>query len=145
MLSDATTITAPQHIQRGFKSREQYLAALNEFAESKSYMEVHDHTVIGWYGSKTAEDYKQRLGLREERRMRKENERRVEDRERRRTLGAVEEVDDGAGGASPDNVGEERSNDLSRVETKKSQKSQKEGRMKRLSRVLMGARRATLA
>ena len=105
-------------------------------------MDVNEHTVLGWYGTKTSEDYKQRLGLREERRRRKESERGLEGGERRRTLAGVEEGNEGVGGVSSENVGGEGGNGLSRVETKK---SQKEGRMRRLGRVLTGGRRTTLA
>lgn len=105
-------------------------------------MDVNEHTVHGWYGTKTSEDYKQRLGLREERRRRKESERRVEAGERRRALVRANEGSEGVGRVSSENGGREGGGELFRVETKK---SQKEGRLRRLSRVLTGGRRATLA
>ncbi len=107
-------------------------------------MEENEHTLVGWYGTKTMDDYKQRMSLREERRKRKELERRLgqRDRERRSTLAETPGCDErlesvGAVSTEGDEVDE-----LSRVETKK---SQKEGRMRRLSRVFTGGRRATVS
>lgn len=103
-------------------------------------METHEHTLHGWYGGKTADEYKARLSLREERRLRKEGERR--EQERRRTLVGVPKDSGHVDGVEPGNAGGNAADEMSRVETKK---SQKEGRMRRLSRVFTGGRRATVA
>jgi len=143
VLSDATTITGPAHTQRGFKSRESYLAALQEFADRKSHMESNERTLVGWYGVKTMDDYKARTSLKEERRKRKDRE--EQERQRRRTLVGMDERDEGlgVGRVIEGNEGaEEEHNELSNVETRT---SQKEGRMRRLSRVFTGGRRPTVA
>lgn len=94
VLSDATTVAAPAHEQRGFGSREEYLAALHEFAESKLYMPAGEHTIYGWYGEKTMDDYKNRPRLRDGRYRRKKNQGKDSDdstTERRRNVAPIPE------------------------------------------------------
>lgn len=95
VLSDATTITAPAHVQRGFKSREAYLAALHEFAESKQYMPVGDHTLYGVYGGETMDARKQRMLAEKEKRRsfkRAMNADSTASKERTRSIPAVTEA-----------------------------------------------------
>lgn len=42
---------------KGFPSREAYLAALNEWAETQKYLPVGDNGVTGFYGATTLEEY----------------------------------------------------------------------------------------
>lgn len=139
VLSDASTTTSPNHVQRGFSSRAAYLAALHEFAESKSYMEG-PHTLKGFYGTKTMDHYKQKPGLMDERRARKAKQHREQERQRRLTLTDVPE----------ENISRE---EVTRVASNGSQKASepgeapkeaKEGRLRRLGKVLTG-RRATIS
>lgn len=67
---------APQPY-RGFPSEAHYLAALNEWAESKKYIQQTDTTLYGFYGETTMEEYASRpkmegLGLRRKWKARKE-------------------------------------------------------------------------
>ena len=141
-LSDATTVTAPTHLQRGFKSQESYLAALNEFADSQLYMQPNEYTLHGWYGTKTTEDYKQQLSLKEERKKQKKEGVKAEEARRRKTLGELPKADDGLRRIRTECCGGTEVNELSAVE---STKSEKEGRLRRLSRVLTGDRRTSFA
>ena len=82
LCSDATTISNPY---RGFASEADYLAALEEWAESKKYLETGTR-LIGFYGPKTMEYYASQPGVeiglkkkwraRKERKAEKQNERR---------------------------------------------------------------------
>ena len=103
-------------------------------------METNEHTLHGWYGTRTADDYKARLSLREERRLRKEGQRR--EQQRRKTLVGVSESVKCVNGVDSGNVGDDLPVE---VPTNETDKSQKEGRMRRLSRVFTGGRRATIA
>ena len=86
------TIAAPSEAPRpykGFPSEAHYLAALNEWAESKKYI-YYDKSLIGFYGQKTMGDYANQaggveLGLRKKWKARKE--RKAEQKmERRNTV-----------------------------------------------------------
>lgn len=65
---------------KGFPSEAAYLRALEEWAEEKKYIQPSDesHTLSGWYGTKTMDDYIEgqdkppELGLRKKWRARKE-------------------------------------------------------------------------
>lgn len=149
VLSDATTITAPVHEQRGFKSREAYLAALNEFAESKLYMPTGDHTLHGWYGTKTMDDYKKRPGLREGRKKRRTSQAGENDdvnKERRTTMAVVPEASDESAGLTRVGDMESAENNTSVVDS-----TEKRGRFRKLTRVFSGSsgsgtdRRATIS
>ncbi|KAK4504926.1 hypothetical protein PRZ48_002889 [Zasmidium cellare] len=63
-LADPTTIT--QHPYRGFPSEAAYLAAFNEWAESKRYVQP-DTNLVGFYGETTMQEYaarpRQEFGL----------------------------------------------------------------------------------
>lgn len=82
VLSSSSTLIPEAHQQRGFKTREAYLAALEEFAEGHLYMTTGDHTLKGFYGDKTMDFYKAKSSPMEDRKRRREQE-------RRRTLPAI--------------------------------------------------------
>ena len=70
------TIAAPT-TYKGFPSEAHYLAALNEWAESKKYVQSTDTTLLGFFGETTLEEYAKRpgvegLGLRKKWKARKE-------------------------------------------------------------------------
>lgn len=75
--SSIATTTTPY---KGFPSEAAYLRALEEWAEEKKYIQPSDesHTLSGWYGTKTMDDYIEgqdkapELGLRKKWRARKE-------------------------------------------------------------------------
>ena len=136
VLSDATTITAPVHEQRGFKSREAYLAALNDFAESKLYMPTGDHTLHGWYGTQTMDDYKNRPGLRDGRKKRRSSQAEGNDnvdKERRPTMAVVPEASDESASVPTVRSTEDAENDAPNAGS-----TEKQGRFRRLSRVFSG-------
>ncbi|KAF2168149.1 hypothetical protein M409DRAFT_53459 [Zasmidium cellare ATCC 36951] len=62
-LADPSTT---QHPYRGFPSEAAYLAAFNEWAESKKYVQ-HDTNLVGFYGETTMQEYaarpRQEFGL----------------------------------------------------------------------------------
>lgn len=75
-MADPSSVPAPY---RGFPSEAQYLAALNQWAESKKYIETTDTALIGFYGATTMEEYASRptqdLGIKKKWRARKEAKR----------------------------------------------------------------------
>lgn len=132
VLSDATTITAPIHEQRGFKSREAYLAALNEFAESKLYMPAGNHTLHGWYGGETMDDCKKRLGVGEKKKTRSKGAKKTHPvgSERRATMAVVPEAsEESAETSTPVQIEGAEDN------TQMADQPQTQGRLRRLSRV----------
>lgn len=132
VMSDATTITAPIHEQRGFKSREAYLAALNEFAESKLYMPAGDHTLHGWYGEKTMDDYKNRPGLRDDRKKKSKRAKSLAklDHESQSTMNIIHEASEGPNQVTTSDQSRD-TNDETVAE-----RTEHQGRLRRLSRVL---------
>lgn len=74
----ASTIIPPATSYRGFPSEADYLAALRAWAEERQYIQL-DTALVGWYGTKTKEDYlsKPGLGLRAKSKARKEEKRRA--------------------------------------------------------------------
>ncbi|KAJ9661399.1 hypothetical protein H2198_001967 [Neophaeococcomyces mojaviensis] len=150
VLSDATTIAAPQNTYRGFPSREAYLAALNDFIESKMYMSTGHQTLKGFYGDETMDDVIRNrpdveFGWQKRRREKKAA------KARRMTVAvgmdSVSEegqrVED-RGNAPMASLTPTGSNDeqMQRTETNSSQKG---GKMRRLTRVFSGGRRATVS
>lgn len=102
---------------RGFPSYEAYLDALRSWTESKMYFET-DHQLRGFYGTKTAEYYMSKPGLRSH----KKNKQ-IKETERRSTIARVptHESDQGAKRAQD---GEER----------------KEGKLREKARSIFGRR-----
>lgn len=86
--TDTTTASRPY---RGFPSEEAYLDALRAWAEERMFLQSGDHSLIGYYGNKTMEEYAkdrppelQGLGLR--RKWKARRERKAGERERAKSL-----------------------------------------------------------
>lgn len=137
VLSDATTITAPIHVQRGFKTREAYLAALNEFAESKSYMPAGNYTLHGWYGGETMGERKTRLGAGREKKKHSKHISKAETvkNERRATMPAVTE---GSENAADVLTTEQVAGQIDSQPRLGSEQTERPSRLKRFSRVFAG-------
>ena len=119
---------------RGFPSREAYLEALEEFAEGKSYADAHDHTLTGFYGTKTMDHYKKKPKPTGDRAARKELAR----------LAKRATVADGMPEGVPEEEGVTRTATAGSSKTvQKADVGPKESRTRRLSRVFTG-RRATV-
>ncbi|EME47129.1 hypothetical protein DOTSEDRAFT_20936 [Dothistroma septosporum NZE10] len=56
-LSLAPTLVETRTTYRGFSSEAAYLAAFNEWAESKRYIQQEDTALIGFYGTTTMEEF----------------------------------------------------------------------------------------
>lgn len=138
VLSDATTITAPIHVQRGFKTREAYLAALDDFAESKLYMPAGDYTLHGWYGGETMNDRKKRLAVGKEKRRSSKHTQNADvtaaTNRRRATIAAIQEATEDPAQASNSEEAGDRENSMPTIECAENSQS----RLRRFSRVLSG-------
>lgn len=136
VLSDATTINAPVHRQRGFQTREAYLAALDDFAESKLYMPAGDRTLYGWYGGETMNDRKDRLRAEREkgRTLKHVHQQDTAAASRRRATIAVpqESAERSANATNSEQVGGGERN------TPTVEGAENGGRLRRFSRVLSG-------
>lgn len=135
VLSDATTINAPIHRQRGFKSRESYLAALEEFAESKLYMPAGDRTLHGWYGEETMNDRKRRLGAGREKKKTSSDVRHPDAavNGRRATIAVAQAVTEGTTDVTNSDQAD-RGEDVS----PSSKRAENQGRLRRFSRAFSG-------
>ena len=96
----------PEGTYRGFPTHEAYLAALQEWVDSKLYFET-DKQLRGWYGTKTKEEYLSKTSVWEERRARKQEEKRESERQRRATLARLGAVVEEERGIEEGDVGEE--------------------------------------
>ena len=150
--TSSITLNPLNHHQRGFRSREDYLAALREFEESKSYMDTGEFKVSGIYGKETMEEARDRLGpsLREERRIRKKAEALERERiNRRQTLSSVPE----AGARGQESIEPQTSRPCEAQTSSLNndtpdpcgtrEEPPKVGRMRRISRVFSAGRRAS--
>lgn len=111
------------------------------------YMEEGEHTLYGVYGRVTMDEYKQRPGLRDDRKRRKAEEAKERNQQqerlrRRETLTSVVKEDGGSHDVELTDV--ERMLSTEDGEGGTPGKPVKEGRLRRLSRVLIGGRRATV-
>lgn len=137
VFSDTSTVVPPNHVQRGFKTREAYLAALQEFADEHSHMSPGEYTIKGVYGTTTIADYQKRKSLGEERRERKAKAERERQRQATRDLESLPETSHRSGQLNVQHrTGETLVQNL--------EPRAKESRMRRLSRVLTGGQRAAV-
>lgn len=133
------------HQQRGFKSREAYLAALQQFADRHEYMQAGEQTLTGFYGEKTMDFYKTKTSPLEDRRRRREREAR--EKERRQTLPSIVEDStslNGRGDALVESGQSSQHFNESGVSTSEGEATQKDSRRSRFGMVF-GGRRRTVA
>lgn len=133
--------TEPQSY-RGFPSREAYLAALRDWAESKQFLES-DYQIRGFYGQKTMDYYKNKPGLRDARKARKASEAIARQQAARRATVAnniPEPVSEDGESLSNAVTADTITTDPGNV----SEAAAKESKVRRLSRVFTGGRRATV-
>lgn len=114
------------------------------------YMEETQYTLRGLYGQTTMAEYKAKLGptLREQRRRRKEIEAREKERVRRESERQLKRVEEKGSQEELVSAADGRTGEPCEAEQDRKEQrgaTSKESRMRRLSRVLIGARRNTVS